>query len=202
MINAIGLVLLGFFSGGLVTEFYLWPPTNSAEWAGWIQALGTIAAIGGCFAVTNHQYKLVLEAERTRHMKTAQQALLNILAIASQAAHLVADALDFRQAESSLGDVPDTPAYRQCEVLLLNDTLTVLASIQLHAIGNIHIVNSLVAMRRIVAQTVCEVEAIGGDCSCGPERHLPQLDLCVAHAREAVKRMEQELGAIIRLNQI
>lgn len=183
--------VVGLLGMGLGTAIHE-KGVGSGEVASWIQAIGSILAIVTAFVVASHQFQLAMQAERKRDQDATKRILLNILTIVSQAAHLVIDARDFRDAESPLDELPDTPEYRQQEVLRLNDVLAVLSSIQLHDLGSVNAVNAIVAMRRVVGRTVREIEVLEGSLSCGAARFVEEFEQCSKEAQRILDEIEAE----------
>lgn len=59
-----GLVMIGFAAGILLTAVVTYPPGNSGEWAAWVQAVGSVAAIIAAFVIGNRQTKEAIRRER------------------------------------------------------------------------------------------------------------------------------------------
>lgn len=185
------LGVTGLLAAGLGTAIYD-KGVGSGEVASWVQAIGSILAIVAAFAVASHQFELAMKAERQREQSVNERVLLNILAIVAQAADLVIDARNFRLAESPENLLPDTPEYRQREILRLNDVLAVLSSIQLHDLGSVNAVNAIVSMRRIIGRTVREIEVLEGELSCGTDRFMDDFDHCAENAQQVLNGIEAE----------
>ena len=55
-----------FLIPSLITSLWKYPPSNSADWATWVQAFGSLAAIGIAIWVSRSQSQQALELERSR----------------------------------------------------------------------------------------------------------------------------------------
>jgi hypothetical protein len=75
-------VIFGLLLAGVVMIFVFNPPCNTSDWAAWVQAIGSIAAIIGSFYLVNHQHKLVLQHEekaKAIHDEKTQRNLITAI---------------------------------------------------------------------------------------------------------------------------
>jgi hypothetical protein len=85
-----GKLLFGvaFLAGACIGWFLRFPPTDSTSAAGWAQAIGTVAAVIGAFAVARYQ----IRAERDRLAKVATlgqaRELLGLQQLAAELAQI------------------------------------------------------------------------------------------------------------------
>ncbi|GMG90267.1 hypothetical protein SGO26_09425 [Cupriavidus metallidurans] len=79
-----GLVGVGFGVGILLTAVLTFPPGNSGEWASWVQAIGSIGAIWGAFALGKRQATEAEAREEKNRAKRDTEALEAVLALAQQ----------------------------------------------------------------------------------------------------------------------
>lgn len=77
-------IAVGFVLGGLLTAVCLHPPITSQDWAAWVQAVGSIAAIAGSFALARVQAN---ESDRIRKI----EKLESNYAVAKMAVRLAID---------------------------------------------------------------------------------------------------------------
>ncbi|WP_244828924.1 hypothetical protein [Caballeronia sp. TF1N1] len=74
-LKSICLLALGFLAGMLIVAFIHWPPTQSSDWASWMQAIGAIVGIGIAIAVPAYQ-----KFEARRESRNAAAASLRATA--------------------------------------------------------------------------------------------------------------------------
>lgn len=60
-------VIFGLLLAGVVMIFISNPPCSTSDWAAWVQAIGSIAAIIGSFYLVNHQHKLVYNMKKKQY---------------------------------------------------------------------------------------------------------------------------------------
>ncbi|MFM0505281.1 hypothetical protein [Paraburkholderia caffeinilytica] len=71
----------GFGAGVLLTALVKFPPNSSSDWAAWVQAIGSIGAIGIAIWVSHKQYRDALILEQERKKSLAEQGSAEIRAI-------------------------------------------------------------------------------------------------------------------------
>lgn len=128
-------VALAIIAGLLLLAVFVWQfPKGSSEWAAWVQAFGTIAAVAAAIYVSNRQKKLddenrkhVFEETRQRRISEKKSELHSAAHIALQ---LITDLQKVCNAfinEQKLGDVTN---YRRAR--FLKNSLSAVNRIPIH----------------------------------------------------------------------
>jgi hypothetical protein len=78
-LRAAGFFAIAFAAGMFVTAFCKWPPTQSSDWASWVQAVGSIGAIVGSFYLGSRQAQWQAREQdrrtRAKYLSIAEAAM-------------------------------------------------------------------------------------------------------------------------------
>lgn len=126
---------LAIIAGLLLLAVFVWQfPQSSSEWAAWVQAFGTIAAVAAAIYVSNRQKKL--DGENRKHVfeETRQRLISEKKSELHSAAHIVLQLITDLQevcndfiSEQKLGDVTN---YRRAR--FLKNSLNAVNRIPIH----------------------------------------------------------------------
>lgn len=97
-----GLFAIAFLAGMLITAFMRWPPSQSSDWASWVQAFGSIGAIGVAIYVSSAQARNDRARERERQIAEDDNVLMNVQAILENAAQIIGEMPDIASPEGAI----------------------------------------------------------------------------------------------------
>jgi hypothetical protein len=97
-----GSFAIAFLAGMMVTAFIKWPPAQSSDWAAWVQAFGSIGAIGVAIYVSWAQARNDRLRERERENADADDVLMNIQAIIENASYVMGEMPDIASTDGAI----------------------------------------------------------------------------------------------------
>lgn len=124
------LFILAFFVGVLVTAFFRWPPTQSSDWAAWVQAVGSIGAIGGSFYLGSRQAQWQIREARN----VDRQKYLAIAEVTRGCLERIK-----KTADLAITDSTDL-LYVLADTQLLDQSACALEGVQLHEVGSAKVI--------------------------------------------------------------
>jgi hypothetical protein len=179
-----------FLLGVLVTALILHPPVTSADYAGWVQAFGSIAAIFYALSIASSQRR---EANRYDVMRRSAK-LAAVRGITEHTVGIVGDAvvalLDRNMAESYVASYDATA---------LEEAFRVLQQIPMLDLGTVGAVEGVALIKSAVSTTKGYLEALRRDPMVIRQDHA-QVARVAADIQIQVETGRQKVGAeIIRL---
>lgn len=134
---------LGIIAGLILLGVFVWKfPTNSQEWAAWVQAIGSIAAIIGSLWVARSQNKASLERVMEAQRLAEESKRMAVFALGEAAVERVKpikDALEQKDPRSAL--------YRVHHSSVVHSLAGAISAAPIHELGSKEGILALLAIR-------------------------------------------------------
>jgi hypothetical protein len=129
---------VAFLLGAVFTAFLRWPPTQSSDWAAWVQAVGSIVAIFGAYFVGERQSRATLRAAHETHQLAERTRREGIFAVI-QAAHARA-----KEFEGALDDETRLKMHDVYHPSLIDSLVELMAKLPVSELGSYQAINAFI----------------------------------------------------------
>ncbi|WP_089401610.1 hypothetical protein [Noviherbaspirillum humi] len=199
--NRYAVIVLVAIAGVGAYEWVNWCELKSADWAAWVQAVGSIGTIAGAFYLARVGIRQARQEEKIKEMAAFEKQMDVLLSLAYKAKELVEHAWKYRKGETSQKpSLSDTSTYRAREIISLTNVHEMLSAFDVQRIPDFNVAFQIIEMRQIVKRTIEEIKALDGDYFCSEDRFLDNFESLAAHVELVYREIGKARAAVIEEN--
>lgn len=153
------LFVSAFCAGIVATAFVRWPPHQSSDWAAWVQAIGSIGAVGVAIYISWAQAKNDRDRERARAAAENDGILMNVPAVLQNAAKII-DEMPDSTASDPVIERYLKEVFSRAQFAIATQAL---AAIELHRLKWWRAVELVLEMRQLFSDADVVVNTLNSD---------------------------------------